>query len=42
MLISSKIEEIQVPKSEEYVNSSNNEFSISEMLELERNILMVR
>lgn len=42
MLISSKIEEIQVPKSEEYVTSSNFEFTISEMLELERNILIVR
>lgn len=41
MLISSKIEEIQVPRSEEYVNSSNNLFTLEELLKKEQTILNV-
>ena len=41
MLISSKIEEIQVPRAEEYVNSSNNLFTLENLIDKEKDILFV-
>jgi len=41
LLIASKLEEIQIPRAEEYVNSSNSEFKIEELMYLEIQVSQV-
>lgn len=41
LLIASKIEEIQIPRAEEYSNVTENEFTVEELINLETNVIQV-